>query len=269
MTNLWTGLTVASAIAGVVAFSLMDHSYRDVAVPEPMFSSTNRVIASEPNQPTSPILQGSDEPHTWTSFEAMHDRYTQAFVDSEFFGMNRIMTFDEPQYRSLMVNNVPYRVDSMELISVLQNEPVAYANSWTNVTRKRIDIYQQRELTEFERASILNLELGEPHTWLPPEAPPITNDFASLDTLEPNQGLSQPNDAEQQDSATLQHQSVPATGTLVAALKADRSCTQCHDVTEGSLLGAFVYHMRPLPNLANIATMLPEQETLANQTTHP
>ena len=40
----------------------------------------------------------------------------------------------------------------------------------------------------------------------------------------------------------------PAPVGVVGAIRATRSCLDCHDVKEGELLGAFSYTLEPLPN---------------------
>ncbi|MEP3479276.1 MAG: hypothetical protein ABJZ55_08520 [Fuerstiella sp.] len=172
---------------------------------------------------------------SWESLNHMHAAYTQAFVDSEGFGIGRVLTFDSPEQRTLFVNGQPYQVNSMKLLSLMHGEPVAYDSTWINVTRKLLDIKQQRPLMEFEESSLRLLEAGR--------------SYVLSDVSETSHGPVG-NPAEQvADDSELQRWSdlKPVQRTLVAELRAQRSCRACHDVAEGTLMGAFVYQLRHSP----------------------
>lgn len=173
---------------------------------------------------------------SWESLNHMHATYTQAFVDSEGFGMGRVLTFDSPEHRALFVNAQPYQVSSMKLLSLMQGEPVAYDSTWINITRNLLDIKQQRPLMEFEESSLRRLEAGQ--------------SYVLSDVLDTNHGQVENPAKQVADDTGLQVLSdlKPMERTLVAELRAQQSCIACHDVDEGTLMGALVYQLRHSPS---------------------
>jgi hypothetical protein len=160
------------------------------------------------------LLTGSDEPGMWKSFEQLHDRYTQAFVDSDGFGISRILTFDSPEKRAFLVNGRKRRINNVQLIGLMNDAPRAYASSFMNPTRSMLATSAQRPLTDFEKQAIERLKTGTDYV--------LSGDG---------------------------HQPDNPHGTLIAALRAGHSCMSCHDVKHGQLLGAFAYRLdAALPN---------------------
>lgn len=176
----------------------------------------------------------------WDSLQEMHAVYTQAFVESEGFGMGRLITFESPEYRPLFVDGEPHRMESMELLSLMQGDAVAYDSTWINITRSGLDIEQQRPLTEFETDSLRLLKAGRPHVW---------SEVSYVLDGNTEKSLNLSADASELQMANPRNQ---PQRTLVAALRAQRSCLSCHDVAEGALLGAFVYQLHRSPKIANM-----------------
>lgn len=147
----------------------------------------------------------------WESFEEMHKHYTQSFVNSEGFGMSRIVSFDEPSFRRMRIDDLAYSVEGLNLIGLKSNAPVIYESNWREVLRTKLETYPTRGLTAFEQSSLDEFYSGETLTW----------EFG-------------------------EHRN---TVKLVAALRATESCLECHQVSEGELLGAFVYHLQRTESL--------------------
>ena len=232
MSTLWSNIAAIVAVVGVsVAVVVHDVSMDAFDATEPANETSEGVrLPSEDVE-----LTGGQQRGVWQSFEEMHEVYTQAFVDSEGFGMNRIVTFDEPYQRSLFVNGVPHRVSGMGMIGHMHAEPIAYAASWLNIRRDQLNILEQREITPFERTALESLKQGAPYVWMAAEEMPVA--AAIVD------GNVSVNSDSQASSGEF---SKPPHGVLIAALRATQSCTACHDVQQGYLLGAFVYNMRPV-----------------------
>lgn len=173
------------------------------------------------------LLTGYDEPGMWKSFEALHERYTQAFVDSDGFGVSRILTFDSPENQAFLVNGRKHRVNNVQLIGLMKDVPRVYASSFMNPTRSMLATSAQRSLTSFETEAIAQLKTGTDYV--------LSGDGQQPDT---------------------------PPGTLVAALRAGESCMSCHDVEHGQLLGAFAYRLDASPQDRNIDLSGPHIEEL-------
>jgi len=159
-------------------------------------------------------LSGSDDPGMWASFDEMHDEYTRAFVESEGFGIRRVIDFDSPERRLLLVDGVLHRVSSTLLIGLRESGSVVYTSPWGGVQRAHLDTYETREATADELAALSRLAEGTDFVW---------SDSAGVMTETANGG------------------------TLIAPLHAAESCLQCHSAEYGDLLGAFVYTMEETP----------------------
>jgi hypothetical protein len=143
----------------------------------------------------------------WSSFEQMHSAYVNAFVESEGFGLRRMITFDDPLMRSLIVNGKPYRVQRLELISLNENErPFAYVNGFANPVKDGIAHAEQRRLTRFEQSSVAKLQAGRNVVYNGDEERPI----------------------------------------LVGAMRAGNSCLECHEVNKGEVIGCLSYELMPV-----------------------
>ena len=172
----------------------------------PPASAAEELFPEEHIVEPTPVFGAADKLDQWESFDAMHARYTKAFVESEGFGISRVVTFRDPGRMHLPIDGLAYQVTKMQLIGLSKDRPVVYLSSWLNVMRDQLKNYEARTLTDSELESVERLEAGESLTW----------DF-------------------QQDRSEV---------TLVGALRAEESCIACHQASEGELLGAFVYSMQ-------------------------
>ena len=212
MNLTFTGVISATLLGGII---LVHESSKD-----PEERSANVASIGQVTRDTGEHvhLVGSDEPGMWKSFEDLHEHYTQAFVNSESFGISRVLTFDSPENRTFPVNGRKCRVHDAQLIGFNGDVPRVYESSFTNPTRSMLATSAQRPLTDFEKQAIRRLKTG-------------TDYVLSGDGRKPEN----------------------AHGTLVAALRASQSGMACHDAKRGQLLGAFAYRLdAALPNM-NIA----------------
>jgi len=145
----------------------------------------------------------------WASYDAMHEFYVGQFVKSEGFGLIRRMRMDDPIFRQVSIAGNSYAITGLDLVSLLKHKiPVVYLSRLGGLTRKNYKNAKTRTLTEFEQEGLAKLLKGQTYV-----------------------GNSK---AEQLE--------------LVGAIRAGKSCLSCHHVSEGELLGAFTYHLRPTGN---------------------
>ncbi len=155
--------------------------------------------------PKPPQFGRPDQQGEWESFSAMHDFFTQSFVESTGFGMERIINIDQPSQRGLRIDDLVYYHSKINLIGLKTDTPVVYESSWLNPVKTKLEIYQTRNLTALETEALEKMKAGEDLVW----------------NISPDQ----------------------TEGTLIGALRAQQSCIECHQVNEGHLLGAFVYSL--------------------------
>lgn len=152
------------------------------------------------------------------SAEAMHADHFHRFETAPGFGMSRVMVM--PRASELTLAYDTYLVPKPDLIA-LEDKVVAYNSpiemisvaSLTNrTTRARL---QTRPLSELETKAIASLREGRNLVVQPTTFP--------METLQGTKEIS---------------------GLLaVGALRAKASCAKCHEVAEGTLLGAFSYKL--------------------------
>lgn len=171
------------------------------------------------------------------SAEAMHADHIHRFETAPGFGMSRVMVM--PRASELTLAYDTYLVPKPDLIA-LEDKPHAYKSpiemisvaSLTNRTsRARL---QKRPLTELETKAVASLRDGRNLVVQEAKFP--------VETLQGTQEIS---------------------GLLaVGALRAKASCAKCHEVAEGTLLGAFSYTLYPTGAVAaqNVPAA-PEVET--------
>lgn len=202
-------VVLVAGVSGVLLTEISDTSLlRDTSSRRPDQSALGKTALSEPIEFARP-----ENATGWTSLEEMHAAYVEAFVNSQGFGMERILTFETPSKRSLFVNGRPFRVKRMELVSLMPEQPIAYQSTFVNATREQLDIHNQRPLTEFEEVAMSRVMDGESFVWKEPDlsdTPQSVQDFAQLAVV-----------AELNDEHQRQ-------GTLVAELRATQSCVACH-----------------------------------------
>jgi hypothetical protein len=141
----------------------------------------------------------------WSNFDEMHQHYTTSFVNSEGFGISRMVDFNRPEFRKLRVKDSDYHVAEMQLIGLSGDEPVVYTSNWMGMRRTNLDQMKTRPLASDERASLERLRVGADVTW----------------------------------TLSADHQEIK----LIGSLRATKSCQQCHEVKANKLLGAFVYSL--------------------------
>ncbi len=171
------------------------------------------------------------------SAEAMHTDHIHRFETAPGFGMSRIMIM--PRASELTLAYDTYLVPKPDLIA-LESKPIAYKSraemislaSLTNrTTRARLET---RPLSELETKAIASLREGrnlvvQPTTF-PVETLRGTHEVAGL--------------------------------LAVGALRAKASCAKCHEVAEGTLLGAFSYTLYQTATVAGQnAPSAPEPES--------
>ena len=161
----------------------------------------------DPN-PTSFVLHVTHTAgmlQTWDSWEAMHEYYEDEFVNGEGFGLRRLVDFDAPEYRPIEISGKIYRVEALELISLEErNHPRAYVNTAGYPVRKHYKQQKTRELLPFEKTAVRRIAGRQD----------VVYDGNSLNPR------------------------------VVGAVRARKSCLQCHDARVGELLGAFSYRLR-------------------------
>ena len=166
-------------------------------------------------------------PTDWSSFEEIHAAYVKNFVESEGFGIARMIPVDlvDLHHKRVLIDGKEYRVGGGELLGILErNEPVVYKG---RVTMKALKMYlefnhsnseryeksgrqspfQTRTLDEFESAALSRLHKGE----------------------------------------TIVYNGNAASPRLVGAMRAQEQCVSCHDAEVGDLLGALVYSLIEFP----------------------
>jgi hypothetical protein len=175
--------------------------------------------------PKAPRTWGDDlpKPRQWTSHTEMHDYFVDRFVASDGFGGLRMAeTRTVSRDQSLRHDGREYRVKSIELISLdpqapglhkpralpadrlgPTTQPYAYVDPFS-VTKKSLNSSSSRRaITEAERGAIDKLRDGDADVFLPDAKPP----------------------------------------RLIGAIRATKSCLDCHEGAAGKLLGAFSYQL--------------------------
>lgn len=156
------------------------------------------------------------------SAEAMHADHFLRFETAPGFGMSRILVM--PSTSELTLAYDTYRVPKPDLIA-LEGEPFAYRSpgmemvsvaSLTNRTiRARL---QTRDLTALEAKAVASLREGR-----------------NLVVQPAKLRLPTPQDEKREVDGLV----------AVGALRAKAGCAKCHEVKEGTLLGAFSYSLFP------------------------
>jgi hypothetical protein len=161
------------------------------------------------------------------SAEAMHADHFHLFQTAPGFGMSRILVM--PSTSELTLAYDTYRVPKPDLIA-LEGEPFAYRSpgmemvSMASLTNRTIRArLQTRELTALETKAIASLREGR-----------------NLVVQPAKLRLPTPQDEKREVDGLV----------AVGALRAKAVCAKCHEVKEGTLLGAFSYSLFPSTALA-------------------
>ncbi|MCX5658392.1 MAG: hypothetical protein NTW19_01565 [Planctomycetota bacterium] len=152
----------------------------------------------------------------WPTFAEMHAFHTESFVKNVGFGLSRMKRPEDSDFlRHVMVGNDQYGVRNVQLVGLLNAPtPRVYVMPGTP-TQRGVQRARTRELTPFESAALDRLWAGEPFV--------IAEETSQL-------------------RPALASRFRPA----MAALPAQKSCLECHNVQADSLMGAFVYELWPI-----------------------
>lgn len=162
--------------------------------------------------------------------EAMQAEFVRRFEASPGFGLSRVVrpVFLAPT-PMLVWNGATYQVAPPELLG-LEDEPIAYAprehghryyvNNDTNVTRRELrKHFIHRPLTALETNAVFALREGR-------DLIVLTNRVVTPE-------------------AAVERLATAPDLFVLGALRAGKSCAQCHQCKEGTLLGAFAYSLTP------------------------
>ncbi len=165
--------------------------------------------------------------------EKMHAEHLQFFARSPGFGVSRVPRM--PSYATVNLAGTVYTVVRPDLIA-LETKPVAYRNpgedgvSMAMLTNKTVKAQlQTRAISDEESRAILELREGKDLVQQPGTMP-----FLQLP-----------------GRASAVGPVIPVI-RVVGAMRATAGCARCHEVPQGTLLGAFSYTLVP----ANTATSL-------------
>lgn len=178
---------------------------------------------------------------TFTSLGTIHDSYSDDFAKKPGFGSSRILYLPTQDFFTL--NGEGYRFGSPDLLG-LEDEPIAYQRlAFENITmavvskkelRSRL---QRRPLTAAEFSAVAELRAGKDLVTMPTPVELVT-----------------------------EHGTNRITGLLaVGALRAKAQCAECHQVKEGTLLGAFSYTLVPTNTTASAVLTLRGANTTQHQ----
>ena len=174
----------------------------------------------------------SPEPPPFKSVEGMQAEFLRRFESSPGFGLSRVVRpiFLAPT-PALVWNGATYRVVPPELVG-LEDDPIVYAprehaafrgGISTNVTRREVrKLFNHRPLTSLETNALLALREGR-------DLVVLANRVAVPETQ-------------------VQLLSTSPELLVYGALRAGKTCAACHQCDQGTLLGAFAYHLAPVAN---------------------
>ncbi|TWT97356.1 DUF3365 domain-containing protein [Neorhodopirellula pilleata] len=156
----------------------------------------------------------------WGSFSDMHDFYTDMFVSSAGFGPTRLVSPQEASIRreelhrdigtpALRVAGNALEITNQSLIGLDRESPIVFQTTNAGMMRRmRIESYQTREPNEFEQQAIQKMKNGQTVTYR------VHEDRLGY--------------------------------TVYGALRAMQTCAKCHDVPQGTLLGAFIFELKQI-----------------------
>lgn len=171
--------------------------------------------------------EAAGKARTFPSLDLMHESYTADFASRPGFGASRVIFL--PPQDFLTLDGGTYRFAAPDLLG-LADEPVAYTRRHPAETIAVADLsrkesrarLQRRPLTDDELRAVAELRRGQNLVTLP-----------------------------KQVAVPTEHGTNHVAGLLaVGALRARAQCAECHDVKEGTLLGAFAYTLVPTNSVA-------------------
>lgn len=148
-------------------------------------------------------------PHRNSPLLEAHQRAVNSFVASEGFGSGRFgQRPDFWQERTINFEGTEYLVSGLQLLGLTPEFGDRYFTRPFPPKKNHLSEAEHRQLTPEEAEAVAKLRAGEP--WVKLDAPPTPEDTT--------------------------HQI-----RVIAPLVAQKSCLECHEVKEGTLLGAFGY----------------------------
>ncbi|MCW0219112.1 MAG: hypothetical protein OJI67_12380, partial [Prosthecobacter sp.] len=148
-------------------------------------------------------------PHRNSPLLEAHQRAVNSFVASEGFGRGRFgQRPDFWQERTINFEGTEYLVSGLQLLGLTPEFGDRYFTRPFPPKKNHLSEAEHRQLTPEEAEAVAKLRAGEP--WVKLDAPPTPEDTT--------------------------HQI-----RVIAPLVAQKSCLECHEVKEGTLLGAFDY----------------------------
>lgn len=189
----------------------------------PAPSKQSRAASTQPatTQPAPErLLYAGHAPDEWTSYQAMHEYFLQRFVESQGFGDERMVNLNNPRFRKVYADGTRYMVGHVQLLS-LNGGNVPFAYASVMDAGKEQIKHAAHE--------------------------PVGN--AEIDAI-----------AKLKDGMTVVLTGNEGHREMIGAIRATANCTQCHDVPEGTLLGAFKYRLQPEPILETARPIAPSQK---------
>ena len=183
------------------------------------------LLGSSANAQVAPTSPSREQPR-FASPEAMHAAYAERFRTAPGFGMSRVIQIG-PRFELMARGDKTYQFTTPDLIA-LENQPKVYRGGtelvgMAVITNKTARVrLKTRALTTEETKAVAELRAG--------------SDLALLAVMTAVPG----EHPEGQDSSP----EVPGL-LVVGALRAKATCAECHQVKEGTLLGAFAYTLVP------------------------
>jgi len=171
-------------------------------------SLPQQAAATPSTNPTSqpatqfPELAGH-RPDEWKSYEAMHAYFVRLFVRSEGNGLSRMPSAnDRLRGQRLYASGTRWVVGRVDLISTRKADGVfAYVSSMDNPRQKELQEYKHVDLSDSEKDAVEKIRKGG-------------DEVCMIEGKQPE---------------------------VIGAIRMQKSCAECHDASEGALLGAFRY----------------------------
>jgi len=148
-------------------------------------------------------------PRSKSPFPEAHQRAVNSFVNSAGFGFYRLAKSERWNELSLIFEDTVYRKNTLHLIGLTPELGDRYFEE-DAPRKKKLPEAKHRPLTKEEAEAIAKIHAGAPWVHLP--APPYEGYQGELEQIR-----------------------------VIAPIFAQQSCLECHEVKEGTLLGAFDY----------------------------
>lgn len=194
---------IGTVLAGVTALFASQTVQKQQHSPQPAARAARPAPATQPatTQPASAPLYVGERPDEWKSYQEMHAYFLNRFVNSRGFGLERMVRVNEPRYRTLYAEATHYRIGAVQLLSLNDGHRPFEYETPLDTDKLRIKHAKHIPATDAE--------------------------VAALDQLKSGHDVVLTGDGNRR--------------YLIGAVRATFSCTECHSVKEGTLLGAFRY----------------------------